>query len=92
MKPVTYADHLQAMLSVQRRLHNAEQSLKQLDLSDFEALEDQLIQLKADEQAQELRLKELENARVEVRAKPSGSQLSAIQRRAGSEPGSAGNG
>ncbi|GAB3106658.1 AAA family ATPase [Aestuariicella hydrocarbonica] len=69
MKPVAYADQLQAMLAVQRKLLNAERSLKQLDLSDFDQLEQQLQQLKSDEQAQESRLIELENTRVEIRAK-----------------------
>lgn len=69
MKPVTYADQLQAMLTIQRKLQNAEQSLKQLDLSDFDELEGQLDQLKADENSKEQRLAELENARVDIRAK-----------------------
>ncbi|WP_439134917.1 ATP-binding protein [Pseudomaricurvus sp.] len=69
MQSVTYADQLQAMLAIQRKLQNAEQSLKQLDLSDFDELEGQLDQLKVDEQTQELRLAELENARVDIRAK-----------------------
>lgn len=69
MKPVTYADQLQAMLAIQRKLQNAESSLKQLDLSDFDELEGQLDQLKADEQEQEQRLADLENSRVDIRAK-----------------------
>jgi DNA polymerase III delta prime subunit len=69
MKAVSYADQLQGMLSLQRKLQSAEQSLKQLDLSDFNQLESTLEQLKAEETAQETRLVELENGRVDIRAK-----------------------
>lgn len=69
MKPVSYAEQLQAMLAIQRKLQNAEHSLKQLDLSDFDELEVRLEQLKGEEAAQEARLTELENSRVDIRAR-----------------------
>ncbi len=68
-KVVSYADELQAMLTIQRKLLNAEQSVKQLDVSGFDELQGQLDQLKSDEQSQETRLTELENSRVDIRAK-----------------------
>lgn len=69
MKPVSYAEQLQAMLAIQRKLQNTEHSLKQLDLSDFDELEVRLEQLKGEEAAQEARLTELENSRVDIRAR-----------------------
>lgn len=65
---VSYADQLTQMLALQRKLSNAEASLKQLDLSDFDDLEVQLAELKQAEQDQEDKLAQLENDRVKIRS------------------------
>ncbi|BFM16051.1 SbcC/MukB-like Walker B domain-containing protein [Maricurvus nonylphenolicus] len=68
LKTIDYADQLNGMLALQRRLLNAEASLKQLDLTDFTELEAQLEQLKSDEGELESKLKTLEDARVDVKS------------------------
>lgn len=47
VKPVQLSDILQDMLSVQRQLQQAQQDIKNLDLSDSQELEDQLTQQRA---------------------------------------------
>ncbi|NIB43725.1 hypothetical protein HBA55_29235 [Pseudomaricurvus alkylphenolicus] len=68
LKSVNYADELTQLLTWQRKLLNVEQSLKQLDFSDFEQLEAELEQLKDSEQDQEQKLSELSDQEVELRA------------------------
>ncbi|OZG75369.1 hypothetical protein BTA51_03035 [Hahella sp. CCB-MM4] len=51
IKPLTYADRLKAMLGLHRELREAEERLSQLDLSDFEKLEEELSDLKAQDKA-----------------------------------------
>ena len=58
---LTYADNLQAMLDCQRKLRVAEEELKQLDLGEFEALDDSLQQLKGDQQLQDDKITSLDN-------------------------------
>ncbi len=66
---LTYADQLQAMLVVQRNLQQAEASLEQLDLSDFDELEAQLVQLANDERQQDDFVKKLSDDQVGIRAR-----------------------
>ncbi len=68
LKTVDYADKLNSMLSLQRKLLNAEAGLKQLDLTDFSELEAQLDNLKGEESLQEEKLKQLENNRVDIKS------------------------
>jgi len=58
---LTYADDLQAMLDCQRKLRAAENSLKQLDLGEFDALDGSLEQLKDDQQLQDDKITSLDN-------------------------------
>lgn len=48
---MTYADRLQVMLKTHREVHEAEVKLAQLDLTDFEALEQKLAELKQQQDA-----------------------------------------
>ncbi|MAZ86312.1 MAG: hypothetical protein CL693_01590 [Cellvibrionaceae bacterium] len=68
LKLVDYADQLASMLSVQRKLTNAERSLKDLDLSDFDEVETQLEAVKGDRLDQSKRLTQLDNEQVSLRA------------------------
>jgi len=68
LKPVDYADQLTTMLSVQRKLTNAERSLKDLDLSDFDDVERQLDEVKKNRLEQSNRSTQLDNEQVSLRA------------------------
>ncbi|MYM62522.1 SbcC/MukB-like Walker B domain-containing protein [Pseudomaricurvus sp. HS19] len=69
LKSLSYADKLQAMLAVQRKLQQAEESLRQLDLSDFTELEAQLEQLAAEEKQQEEKLSVLNKGLIDLKAR-----------------------
>ena len=58
---IEYARVMQEMVDINRQLKRAEQSLEQLDLSDFTALENQLEELRAQFANLEVELKQLEN-------------------------------
>ncbi|MGH1372912.1 MAG: ATP-binding protein [Cellvibrionaceae bacterium] len=68
LKSVNYAEQLTQMLAIQRKLTNAERSLKDIDLSDFEDVQSQLEIVKADREDQANCLKQLNDAQVSVRA------------------------
>ncbi len=68
LREVSYAEQLTQMLAIQRKLTNAERSLKDLDLSDFDDVQRQLESVKADREEQANRLKQLSDAQVSVRA------------------------
>ncbi|WP_020410143.1 ATP-binding protein [Hahella ganghwensis] len=51
IKPLNYADRLKDMLSLHRELREAEERLSQLDLGDFEKLEVELTDLRAQDKA-----------------------------------------
>jgi hypothetical protein len=68
LKPLVYADALQAMLAAQDRIAAIEVSLHQLDLSDTKALDDELNELKARLLEQQKIFTEINNAQVDCRA------------------------
>lgn len=68
LKPLAYADALQAMLAAQDRIAAIEVSLQQLDLSDTKALDDELNELKVRLQEQQKIFTEINNAQVDCRA------------------------
>ena len=61
IQPIRYARVMQDMVDLNRQLKRAEQSLEQLDLSDFDALEQQLNELRDRFYGLEQELKQLEN-------------------------------
>ena len=61
ISPIQYAGVMQNMVDLNRQLKRAEQSLEQLDLSDFDALEQQLNDQREQFHALEQELKQLEN-------------------------------
>ncbi len=68
LRTVSYAEQLTQMLAIQRKLTNAERSLRDIDLTDFEDVQRQLDTVKAERGAQESRLKQLNDTQVSVRA------------------------
>jgi SbcC/RAD50-like, Walker B motif/P-loop containing region of AAA domain len=68
LNTVNYAEQLTDMLAIQRKLTNAERSLKDLDLSDFEEVEQQLEVVKHSREEQAERLKQLSDEQVSFRA------------------------
>lgn len=68
LRQVSYAEQLTQMLSIQRKLTNAERSLKDIDLSDFEDVQQQLESVKVERQEQADRLKQLSDSQVEIRS------------------------
>ena len=60
IKPVKCSNIMQSMMAIHRQLQQAESALSNLDLSDFESLEDQLAECKAQHQALNEQAKKLE--------------------------------
>ncbi len=59
IKSLTYADRLKSMLNLHREVREAEERLAQLDLSDFEQLEEELADLRAQDRALRLKIEGL---------------------------------
>ncbi|RYZ92932.1 MAG: hypothetical protein EOO68_22230, partial [Moraxellaceae bacterium] len=68
LRILTYADTLQTMLAAQDRIAGIDANLHQLDLSDTNALDEELSELKARLQGQQKQFTEINNAQVDCRA------------------------
>src|SRR5690606_1465505 len=68
LKPIAYAESLQAMLNAQTRIQAIDAKLQQLDLSDTTALEAELAELNQRLQAQNAQYTKLNNLQVDCRA------------------------
>ena len=68
LRPLAYAESLQAMLNAQTRIQAIDAKLQQLDLSDTKALEAELAELNLRLQAQNEQYTKLNNIQVDCRA------------------------
>ena len=59
IRPLEYAEVLGQLVSTQRHLHQSQEALRQLDLSDFEALEQELVEAQTQYRALETQISQL---------------------------------